>query len=320
MIAAGDEESRRCELERVLLDHARPVIETVIARFSRSEWAFRRDEADDIRATAILRLIRRLQTIEQEDVRDFGNYVATLTYHTIYDFMRRRFPERTRLKNRIRYLLDRDPRFALWRTTEAMACGLRRWQGRDDVLTSFTITRHAASAIMLDDSRPQDAVAEIFARAGAPLPLETLVGILAQLWETAESHVQTSEDHLEDRLPSHASRHETRQFLQILWNEIRLLQPQHRAALLLNLRDAEGLNAIALFALVGVAEIEEIADAVSMTVEELEVIWQSLPLDDLTIAARLDLTRQQVINLRRTARERLARGTNMWTKYERRRG
>jgi len=44
-----------------------------------------------------------------------------------------------------------------------------------------------------------------------------------------------------------------------------------------------------------------------MTIEALAELWNSLPLDDHAIAARLGITRQQVINLRRAARERLAR-------------
>jgi hypothetical protein len=36
-------------------------------------------------------------------------------------------------------------------------------------------------------------------------------------------------------------------------------------------------------------------------------LWPQLPLDDATIAGLLNLTRQQVINLRKSARERLAR-------------
>ena len=62
-----------------------------------------------------------------------------------------------------------------------------------------------------------------------------------------------------------------------------------------------------LFALVGVASLSRIAEALGMTVQELAAVWHSLPLDDLTIAARLGVSRQQVINARKSARLRLAR-------------
>jgi len=92
-----------------------------------------------------------------------------------------------------------------------------------------------------------------------------------------------------------------------LWREIAALPPRQRTALLLNLRDRDGLNALALFVLVGVTTIGDLASATGLTVERLWTIWDELPLDDLTIAGMLGVTRQQVINLRKSARERLAR-------------
>jgi hypothetical protein len=77
--------------------------------------------------------------------------------------------------------------------------------------------------------------------------------------------------------------------------------------LLLNLRDHEGGNALTLFVLLGIAGIDRLAAAVGMSANELAEIWSELPLGDAAIAARLGVTRQQVINLRKSARERLRR-------------
>ena len=44
-----------------------------------------------------------------------------------------------------------------------------------------------------------------------------------------------------------------------------------------------------------------------MTVDDFAEVWKDLPWSDLRIAERLGITRQQVINLRKCARERLAR-------------
>jgi hypothetical protein len=53
----------------------------------------------------------------------------------------------------------------------------------------------------------------------------------------------------------------------------------------------------------------ELAVALEMPPKVLAQLWNDLPLDDLAIASRLGLTRQQVINLRKSARARLARRT-----------
>jgi hypothetical protein len=84
--------------------------------------------------------------------------------------------------------------------------------------------------------------------------------------------------------------------------ELPLLQ---RASLLLNMRDEAGCAALTLLPATGVASVEQIAVTLQMSVAELTGIWNALPLDDLRIAERLTLTRQQVINLRRSARDRL---------------
>lgn len=44
-----------------------------------------------------------------------------------------------------------------------------------------------------------------------------------------------------------------------------------------------------------------------MSLEELAEVWPTLPLSDALIAKRLNATRQQVIDLRRSARKRLER-------------
>jgi DNA-binding CsgD family transcriptional regulator len=74
----------------------------------------------------------------------------------------------------------------------------------------------------------------------------------------------------------------------------------------LNLRDQDGYG-IDLFPYRGIASIRQIADALEISIEEFARMWNELPLDDATIADRLGITRQQVINLRKAARERLAR-------------
>ena len=54
-------------------------------------------------------------------------------------------------------------------------------------------------------------------------------------------------------------------------------------------------------------EILRTNHAVGLTYSELRAIWDQLPLSDIAIAERLELTRQQVINSRKSARQRLAR-------------
>jgi hypothetical protein len=77
---------------------------------------------------------------------------------------------------------------------------------------------------------------------------------------------------------------------------------------LLNLKDpGTGAGCITLFPVTGIASVRQIAAALELTAEEFAAIWNELPLEDARIAELLGLTRQQVINARKSGRERLAR-------------
>jgi DNA-directed RNA polymerase specialized sigma24 family protein len=112
---------------------------------------------------------------------------------------------------------------------------------------------------------------------------------------------------LPDPAPDAALAFERRTYLARLWGEIRQLPPRQAAALLLNLRDGHGGNAAALLPLTGIATLREMATAVGLPSERLAGLWNGLPMEDATLADLLGVTRQQVINLRKSARERLAR-------------
>ncbi len=118
-------------------------------------------------------------------------------------------------------------------------------------------------------------------------------------------HVSLSE--MEGAGPTASNDLEAHEQLTTMWQEIRGLRLPQRQSLLLNLRDSKSASAIELFVFLGVATIDDIAAALEMSAADLAAIWNALPLEDNAIAARLGVTRQKIINLRRAARERLAR-------------
>src|SRR5207247_370158 len=91
--------------------------------------------------------------------------------------------------------------------------------------------------------------------------------------------------------------------------EVCQLPVLQRAALLLNLRDSRDGGVISFLPFLGVASKEELARLLEMPYEDFQKLWSELPLDDSRIAQMFGITRQQVINLRKTARERLVRRT-----------
>jgi hypothetical protein len=159
-----------------------------------------------------------------------------------------------------------------------------------------------------------ETVAAIFNYIGHPVEFDELVTSLASLLGISDQPIESlAED--DDAVasvpnlnePDQAWRTEKRMFLQRLWEELELLPRNQRAALLLNLKESSGFGCITLFPATGVATLRQLASALEMTADSLAELWNELPLEDSKIAEILSLTRQQVINARKSGRERLTR-------------
>lgn len=308
VIGAEDTATRNDAIADVITRRARAVMARVLAPYKRSGFALTPQDADDIVASVSLRLVSKLRALSEaadEPIERFDDYVAALTFNTAYDFFRSRYPRRARLKNRLRYIVSRDPRLAVWGPSDLSVAGLAAWRGRRDRVDPGEILRRDASTAMLDAANQADAVVAILTFIGAPVRFEDLVRLAADLWSVVDLREATGGTLSVQ--PTQLAGAESREMLGMVWREILDLPMRQRAALLLNLREEEDGNAVALLVTSGVATLPEIAAALEMSVADLAQLWSRLPVDDLTIAERLGLTRQQVINLRKSARARLTR-------------
>jgi hypothetical protein len=305
LFEARDEAERDQAIERILIA-SQPLIERILGRHFRSEPLAKRNR-EDVAATVQLRLLRKLRKLaagETGPVRRFDDYVATLTYNVLNDHLRERYPQLTALKNQVRYLLTHDARFALWTHGDELAGGLAEWRDlRLGVLHEPPEISPAAALLVRDRA---DALAAVFRAAGAPLLLQALVRLLARLWRVSDS-VPDKVPAPVDRGPSPLAQFEKREYLLALWSEIEALGPNHRKALLLNLRDDQTVNVVSIFVIAGIASFDRIAAVLEMDSQALAELWNDLPIDDLRIAALMGVSRQQVINLRKAARNRLQR-------------
>ena len=283
--------------------------------------------AEDIYNDAIVRLLARLKEFkakpQQKAISNLRSYVAVIAYNSCYRHLRRTYPQRHILNNRLRYLLTRQSGFALWEgANKELTCGFAVWQTtrRKTVETEKIQQLNADPRIVMESgllstgalqAKPADVLAAIFNYAECPLKLDELVNIVARLWgiKDQESSLEVEEETggLANKQADFTVELDRQEYLKKLWTEIVALPVSQRAALLLNLKDAEGRGCIELFHLAGVATIKNVGEALDVPLTEFAALWNELPLDDLTIAQRLGLTRQQVINLRKSARERLAR-------------
>jgi len=293
-------------LERLLGDRAETMIRRVISqRFRRGRIGLLRDEErEDLSASAMLRVLQRLRSADEgQAIVNFENYVATVTLHACDDLVRELLPRRTAAKNRLCYVLMHDERFAQWSVDGETVCGLASWREVRAVsrVVAIDSVRHLAG-----NRDVRRLLSAIFFASQQPVELEAVVNAAAELWEMIDRPLVELEHVTPAASAKETTRFEDRQFLASLWEEILQLNVQQRTALLLNLRD-DGGSATELFALLGVATIADIAAAVELPVESFAKLWTELPIEDLRIATLLGVTRQQVINLRKAARDRLRR-------------
>ena len=312
-------------LSQLITTHAEPVIKNVI-RFKLRLSSYResqRAEADDIHQEAVLQLVAQLQRFRQapdgNPIGDMRGMAAVIAHRTCARWMRRQFPERNAVKNRLHYLLTRQRGFALWPDSDnKLLAGFEAWQEqREPVRSRPDIEKLPGQIRSLKIAKPQElaeAIATIFNHAGGPVEFDDLVSTIAALQGISDQPIESLSDDddaaanvLATGEADPAWRTEKRMFLQRLWEELQQLPKNQRAALLLNLRDASGNGCITLFPATGIATLRQLAAALEITAEAFAEVWNDLPLEDARIAELLGLTRQQVINARKSGRERLAR-------------
>jgi len=115
LIEAESEEARRDAVERLIVDHVRPVVTVVLARHARSDQGI---EVDDLESSVVLRIIERLQQVpfdESAAIASVRDFAATVAFNATHDVLRRLAPSRARLKSRVRHALTRHPRLATWK-------------------------------------------------------------------------------------------------------------------------------------------------------------------------------------------------------------
>lgn len=281
------------------------------------------DESDDVCQEVRLQLLTRLRQTGELPTEALRSLAATIAWRVCAAQVRQRNPQFHALKNRIQYLLTRQAGLHCWREADATVAGFSVWQGKRQPLPvgklrSLLADRQLAWTA-LRSSEPDgrelvELLTAIFNRAAAPVELNELVSAAAELLQLREPQAESLSDGEGNRFAELPGKDadvslqvEKRIFLQRLWQEVRLLPPNQRAALLLNLRDAEGRGCIALFPVTGVATLRQLAEALELSAERFAELWHDLPLEDQAIAELLGVTRQQVINSRKSGRERLAR-------------
>lgn len=285
-----------------LAERALVVADNVVRRRCRG-WNVAQHVRDDLRGEVVVRLLKRLRQAEEEPqmapIHRADEYIAAVASRLVDDLARAVFPEWTRIKHRALYLLHHDDRFRVF----VDAAGRTMCEPADPAPAQRRVRTSAAQALA-------SSVLEILGEAGQPLSVDDVVSALVRRSGVVVAANFSGPVDLAKHFDDPSAAMQSADAVRRLWSEIEELPQRQRLALLLNARDEGGESALCLLAATGLASIGTLAAALGIGEDEMNELWDDLPLADDVIAGRLGLTRQQVINLRKAARDRLARRTS----------
>jgi hypothetical protein len=350
LLSATNESEAERYLER-LIEIVDPIIVGVIRRKlgcypSRSRPAARagsdferldEEVANNLSTDTIISLITRLRKsrldyqngIGTHAIGNFRGYAAITTNHLFDRYLRKVYPQRANLKDKLRLILNHDPRFSFWDGANGeQLCGLRQWQSERtfDYSTSLQQVRNEprilGPAVLPDDEA--NLVEIIFRWVRHPVELDDLVNTVAELRgvrefvaitetqrpETGDSRIQDSPYNSEDHSPWHHidasdpspnEQLQWRENLHWLWTEVCLLPLDQRRVFILD------CDVTLEFPREGIASLRMIATMLEMPAEQLAQLWKHLPLGDKAISKIFDVSLGLITKRRFDARRKLKR-------------
>ncbi len=317
-------------LAAVLAEAAAPAVRAVVRQQVTSRDAGGTSDREDVEHTVLARLTQQLwrQRLGGDDpIGNVAAYAARAATNACHERLRARRPQRARLQAQLRYVFRHHPTLALWERRDGSAvCGQAAWRDRDaEQVLPWPAAAEWRGRIAVPPLPGAEAVrivrlAEaIVGSLGAPARLEDVVTLAVDALGIADDPVEPmltpsgemvspfSGSGIAAGTQPADEQLDQQRFLERVWTEIQDLPLRQRTALLLNLTGPSSQDMLSMLPATGVATWGEIASSLDMDADGLRALAPGLPHDDHTIAGLLQVTRRQVINLRKCARERLAR-------------
>lgn len=295
-----------------LVEQVTPVVRAILIRKSGMSLAEDDQRLENIDALELFQdVLARLweRLVEASGpvpaLRDLKGYAAATTYNAWSDYLRDKYPQRASLKNRLRYFLGHQPRYAIWENAEGeLIGGHKKWQlgatmppsqrlvalrEQQDRLPPGSIPRKTMERFAAEDWARL--LGALFGQLGGPVAIDDLVGIIAVVIGLKEDRLESVDEDADDEdghtneLADSDGRRPDREFelrntLTRLWGAIRALKFEYRCAYLLNIPGpGKSRGDIEVFVLQGVATITQIGEALALTDEHYRVLWTDCPLE-----------------------------------------
>ena len=337
---ADDHEADRL-LTQILEQHVRPLVGSIVSKrlgdagFAATSGGTARMQTDieDVEQEAILRIAQRLLGARkgEEQVGSLKAYATTTADHACDEFYRKCFRRRYNVTKRVCVHLREHEAFVEYRPSiNVRMASLSAWpvpppQALPERV--HRVLRDAAEAIeeMFREVPDTDKESAPSGKAYIPgtvrcmwtgltwcrgaLLLDCLVTVVQAARNEFDEMTSRlpEEDHLGLAVPPpEFEAGDVDGLLRAVWKEVQSLPRRQAQALLLNLR-VVGDTGVELFAVQGVARLDEIAAAVGIPADQfVKEVLPTLPWPDRRVAEFIGCREEQVCGLRSVARRRLS--------------
>lgn len=318
-LKTANEAERQQFLHDLLLHEAAPLIRKVLRQrlglYVNQQGANpQQPEAENLYQDILIRLLQRgqywLADEEKNAIHNYRNLVITTATNACYDYLRAKAPNRARLKNRLRELFARHQDFKLWGgENHEQLCGFTVWQGEAKSRMAMEQIRKwqtfpdffAVTEGDIQNLSLTQLVAEVLQQAGGPVELEALTKLLTTLLGMQDHPLESLEQEQEatdwqpiDPVTNAELRLEGQAKLQLLWEEIRHLPAQQRAAVCLSLTDQNGNDLFSILLEAEAVSWTQLASDLELSPDEFIDLLRQLPMDNAGVANYLGTTRAMV--------------------------
>ncbi|HEX4947441.1 MAG TPA: hypothetical protein VFZ34_12285, partial [Blastocatellia bacterium] len=209
-LEAESEAEAQLLLATLLSEQVEPLVQSIVARKLGFSSRLQQEETADVRGEIILQLLHRLQAMRRDPstppIENLKAYTVVTSFRGCAAYLRRRYPRRAQLLNRVQYVLTRYPQFGLWQKEGDWWSGMAHWvndlQTRQ-LLSEFQLDQLLSPALppslygvpdaTLRRVSAPDQVAAIFHWAERFVTLDDLVLILAHWWEVKDSSLASEQ-------------------------------------------------------------------------------------------------------------------------------
>ncbi len=331
-MAAETENPQPSSVDEVIISQADPVIRKILFQrikpyLSPSQRDLTSPEAEDVYQTIVTKLLEspraRGFALQRHNFDDLKKYAATIAHNVCNDFFRSKYPERNRLKDKLRDLIKRHPDFTSWKEKDQTLCGFSDWVGRRQSELAERLIREldeigdrveieGVDLSKLAGAQLSKVIADLFCWLKGPIEFDNLIYIVAKAQGIKDYPVESlNHDNpaVQRIYDPHDQSHEyleMREFLFHIWDGLLDLPHNQRKAFIYTTMDQIGESLLHRMLRERIITPSQIYAILDITREDLISIWELLPMDTPAAAMKLSATTRMIAKWRHRATKKLA--------------